>query len=198
MHCSEFRDCHCAFVDDTLAGVELVRMQGHLAECTECAALDVKIRRSLIVFRNLPTIEPSADFTVRLERRLQECRDEGDGVYAGNFRAVAAVGAVASMLMLGYVAAAFRHAGATQDIVLPPVIALATPPAPVVATTTVAASTSTSAPASRSTATHRQPTIVSSPMRAIAASVSAGMPLWPAAVFAEQAPLHFATYREAH
>ena len=27
MRCSEFRDLHCSFVDDTLAGVELVRMQ---------------------------------------------------------------------------------------------------------------------------------------------------------------------------
>jgi len=192
MHCSEFRDCHCAFVDDTLAGVELVRMQGHILECAECAALDVKIRRSLMAFRSLPTIEPSADFRERLECRLRECRDEGEGAGYGNFRAVAAVGAVASMLMLGYVSTAFQHVGTVkEDIVLPPVIALAARP---VLPTPAAVSPPTVARSA--SAPRRQPMIVSSSMRAVAASVSAGMPLWPAAVFAEQAPLHFATYRE--
>jgi hypothetical protein len=190
MDCSEFRDCHCAFIDDTLAGVELVRMQRHLVECADCAALDVKIRRSLMAFRSLPTIEPSPDFRERLERRLHECRSEQEDSGYGNFRAVATVGAVASMLMMGYVGASFRNAGVKEDIVLPPVIALAERPEPP-AVTTVA-----SAPAHPST--HRQPMIVSQPMRAIAASVSAGMPLWPVAVFAEQAPLHFATLRETH
>jgi hypothetical protein len=179
MHCSEFRDRHCAFIDDTLAGVELVRMQGHLAECPACAEMDVKVRRSLMAIHSLPSIEPSADFRRRLEERLCECRGEMAGASVAHFRTVAMVGAVASMLMLGYVAASFRSAGVQEDIVLPPVIALAHPPAPAVST-------------------DRQPRIVSSPMRAIAASVSAGMPLWPAAAFAEQAPLHFATYREAH
>jgi hypothetical protein len=179
MHCSEFRDRHCALIDDTLAGVELVRMQGHLAECPSCAELDVKVRRSLMAIHSLPSIEPSADFRRRLEERLCECRGEMGVSSVVHFRTVAMVGAVASMLMLGYVAASFRHAGVQEDIVLPPVIALARPPEPVVPM-------------------ERQPRIVSSPMRAIAASVSAGMPLWPAAAFAEQAPLHFATYREAH
>jgi len=43
MDCREFCEQHLAFVDDTLAGVELVRMQGHIAECESCAKHDAKL-----------------------------------------------------------------------------------------------------------------------------------------------------------
>ena len=76
MDCREFCDQHLAFVDDTLAGIELVRMQRHIAECESCAKHDAKIRRALLLFRNLPSIEPSADFSRRLDVRLRECQKE--------------------------------------------------------------------------------------------------------------------------
>jgi anti-sigma factor RsiW len=173
MHCSEFRDNHCAFVDDTLAGVELVRMQRHILDCPACAKQDAKIRRSLMVIRSMPQIEPSSDFGSRLEMRLRECRGEPESVACANFKMVATVGAVASMVMLGYVAASFHRTGTPRDLVLPPVVAIAEPP-------------------------QQQPTIVSSSPPAIIASVAAGMPLWPAAMFAEQASLQLTTYRESH
>jgi hypothetical protein len=174
MDCSEFLAQHCAFVDDTLAGVELVGMQRHLAECGECAQLDAKIRRSLMLVRSLPRIEPSVDFRARLEQRLRECRElpESEGVCA-SFRTMAAIGALASALMLGYMAESLHKAGRPpEDIVLPPVVALATPPAEL----------------------ERWSPMVP----AIVASVSAGIPIWPAALFAEEMPLHLATSREAH
>jgi anti-sigma factor RsiW len=71
MDCREFCDQHVAYVDDTLAGIELVRMQRHMAECDSCAKHDAKIRRSLLLFRNLPPIQPSPDFSERLEARLR-------------------------------------------------------------------------------------------------------------------------------
>lgn len=198
MHCSEFRERHCSFVDDTLPGIELVRMQRHMAECPGCAEHDAKIRRSLLVFRNLPSVELSPDFTARLDARLRECREHHVASDTVNFRAVLGFGAVASILMMGYVASSFNHPGASQApaiahydmIALPPVVALAQRPA---AATPVRARVAARTPA-------RQPEIVSasSPLPAMAASVSAGMPIWPAAIFAEQAPLHFATYRQTH
>lgn len=71
MDCRTFRKKHLAFVDDTLPGVDVVGMQLHLAECTECEAWDQRIRRSLFVVRNhLGSVEPSADFRSRLDARL--------------------------------------------------------------------------------------------------------------------------------
>jgi len=205
MHCSEFREHHCSFVDDTLPGIELIRMQRHMVECAGCAEHDAHIRRALLLFRNLPTIEPSSDFSERLEARLQACRVEQVEATYANFRAVAGIGAVASLLMLGYVAVSFQHGGMPAMALvarehtptLAPVVALAERPA-VVASVPAAPRPHASRPADREPA--RQPEIVSasSSLPAVAASVSAGMPIWPAAIFAEQAPLHFATYRQTH
>lgn len=73
MDCRTFRSKHVAFVDDTLPGVELVQMEHHRAECASCAERDADVRRSLLLFRNnLPTIEPSADFSTRLASRLAQ------------------------------------------------------------------------------------------------------------------------------
>ena len=75
MDCRSFRNQHFAFVDDTLPGVDIVRMQRHRIECAKCARLDADIRLSLLLIRNnLPTIQPSAGFSVRLARRLESER----------------------------------------------------------------------------------------------------------------------------
>ena len=167
MRCSEFRDLHCSFVDDTLAGVELVRMQEHVTECTECARLDASVRRALMLVRSLSPIEPSADFSYRLDARLRECRISHASVSGGRFRTVAAIGAIASLIMLGYVAETMRVADQRPaDIVLPPAIAMAVPPD-------------------------------TTPAPSIVASVSAGMPIWPAALLVEQGGLQTVSYTQA-
>lgn len=76
MDCHAFRKRHLAFVDDTLPGVDVGRMQRHRQECAACAAWDHRIRRSLLVVRNqLSTIEPSAEFSRRLAVRLDRERE---------------------------------------------------------------------------------------------------------------------------
>lgn len=167
MRCSEFKDLHCSFVDDTLAGVELVRMQGHIAECADCARLDARVRRSLMLVRSLAPIEPSADFSSRLDARLRECRLSQARVSASGFRTVAAIGAIASLLMLGYVAETMRTVDQhPMEIVLPPAIAMAVPPD-------------------------------TTPAPSIVASVSTGIPIWPAAVLVEQGGLQTVSYTQA-
>ena len=168
MRCSEFKDLHCSFVDDTLAGVELVRMQRHIAECADCARLDASVRRSLMLVRNLPAIEPSADFAFRLDARLRECRLSQASATGSRFRTVAAIGAIASLIMLGYVAETMKVADqkhALPEIVLPPAVAMATPPD-------------------------------TTPVPSIVASVSAGMPIWPAALLVEQGGLQTVSYTQ--
>jgi len=75
MDCRSFRNQHVAFVDDTLPGVDIVRMDRHRIECAKCARLDADIRRSLLLIRNnFPTIQPSAGFSLRLASRLESER----------------------------------------------------------------------------------------------------------------------------
>ncbi len=167
MDCREFCDKHVAFVDDTLAGIELVRMQRHIAECECCAKHDAKIRRALLLFRNLPLIEPSADFSKRLEARLRrEC--ECENLLAAtqrNLRRGAIAATLASAAMLGYIATTLYHADAPHDLIMAPVVATLPDP-------------------------ELTPITTSTP--AIVTSVSAGLTIWPAALFAEQAPVRFA------
>lgn len=72
MDCRAFRKQHLGYIDDTLPGIELVRMQTHLAECETCSAWDHRVRRSLLVARNhlLKDIEPSQEFQQRLAARI--------------------------------------------------------------------------------------------------------------------------------
>ena len=166
MDCRDFCDQHLAYVDDTLAGIELVRMQRHIAECESCAKHDAKIRRALLLFRNLSPIEPSADFSHRLEARLKECQREQLVHTQRNLRIGAVAATLASAVMLGYIGTAlYDHASPPGDIVMAPVVA--TIPEPEIMPIT------SSAPA-------------------IVASVSAGLTIWPAALFAEQVPVGFA------
>src|SRR5215210_1910672 len=166
MDCREFSDHHLAFIDDTLAGIELVRMQLHVAECRSCAKQDAKVRRALLLFRNLPSIEPSADFSERLEARLKA--SQNDNLFPTtqrNLRRGAIAATLASAMMLGYIGTTLYEPDAPRDLVMPPVVATLPEPDFIPITT--------SAPA-------------------IVTSVSAGLTLWPAAVFAEQVPVRFA------
>ena len=164
MDCRTFRNNHAAFVDDTLPAIDIVAGQRHLLECEACSHYDTTVRRALLVFRNLPTIQPSADFSERLSARLAEARAtpalewHQRGPSLGAFAA-----AVLSVITLGYITiAGFELANPTPALALAPVVAM-------------------------------QPEPVASPMTssAIAASMSMGIPAWPAMLMAEQASLQF-------
>ncbi len=164
MDCKQFRNNHCSFTDDTLAGVELVGMQRHISECGQCARLDWSIRRSLMVFKNLPSIEPSANFEVRLQEKIQQSM-AAQAAQHRSFRLAGAAAAIFGAAMLGYIVTALPDSELREDIVMAPVVA--------------------SIPDFDGPA-------VSAAGPAIVASVSAGLPIWTAALYAEQAPEHFA------
>src|SRR5688500_14081142 len=122
MDCKQFRDNHFAFVDDTLAGIELVGMQMHLNDCESCARRDATVRRSLMLIRILPTIQPSPDFSIRLEQKLKaSIIADTSAAQAGRTRAFAAAVAFTSAMMLGYIGISLRTVDSPRDIILPPV-----------------------------------------------------------------------------
>jgi anti-sigma factor RsiW len=171
MDCREFNQKHVAFVDDLLPGLDLVRMQRHLTECERCAHHDTLIRRALLVVRNMPEINPSADFSERLQARLRTARSDatlyGDRA-TGHPRlttfATVATGVIAAGVLSITV---MQHATPARDITLAPVVA-SLPEIPA------------------------EP--YSSPLApgAMMASASTGIGIWPTVLVAEQAPLHFA------
>src|SRR5438477_1566283 len=75
MRCREFRNKHVAYVDDVLPSIEMEAMRRHAGECARCAKQDTLVRRSLLLVRNLPAVEPSPDFMRRLNARLAERPD---------------------------------------------------------------------------------------------------------------------------
>lgn len=165
MDCREFQDNHFAFIDDTLSGIELVEMQRHIAECETCAKHDAKIRRSLLLFRNLPRIEPSAEFSERLNDRLRALRESETASAFHHSGKFAAAVVIASVLMLGYIGSSLRSVDAARDIVFPPVVASIPEPE--------------TAP-------------FATPAPALIASAAVGLPIWTAALYAETQPPHFA------
>ena len=179
MDCREFGKKHLAFVDDTLSAVDTAAMRRHLHVCSRCARLDTRIRRGLLLARNLPVIQPSADFMQRLNARLREVGpiDRFDvgappsfrGFSVGTFSAVAA-----GIMAVTLLASALLGGGAGDDgeLRLPPVVASVPEPEPA-------------------------PAPVASPV--YVASFMSGMPVWPAVMHAGEASLHMANveFRQA-
>lgn len=166
MDCRRFHDLHLGFLDGSLADAELVAMQRHSTECTRCQRHDTAVRHGLLLFRNLPAIEPSADFSRRLDARLSyerhrqaltgtgssssttTTRGPGLGAFA-----VAAAGVVA----FGYLAAASFDLHRAPELRFEPVVA--------------------SAPA--------EPLLPAANPTLVASGVSTGMPVWPAALLTQ-------------
>ena len=167
MDCREFREKHVGFVDDTLPAVEMRAMQRHLHSCCRCSRHDTAVRRSLLVAHNLPMIEPSADFMERLEARLREVRvHEGpcaaEAPYARTATSFGVLAAAAGLVAYVALTATNMFAPA-PELRMPPVVATAPEPATMP---------------------------LASP--ALVAAASAGMPVWPAVMMADQAPMHMA------
>lgn len=165
MDCRTFRRNHCAFIDDTLPGVDLVAMARHRAECSACGEYDARIRRSLLVVRNLPRIECSEDFSERLFRRLRDTEVDRTPVLTRSGPGLMTYGALAATLLLASAGglAMLGAAGQPAQVRLQPVVASER------ATVTDALSNS-----------------------AIMASASGGLPVWPALLLAEEIPMQVA------
>ncbi|MFN5597918.1 MAG: hypothetical protein ACK5AK_00920 [Gemmatimonas sp.] len=168
MDCKHFRKHHLAYLDDTLPGDLMAPAQRHILLCDGCAAHDTLVRRSLMVARSMPTIEPSAEFQSRLRARLAACREESAGERAPRARAARGSSARAAMVVA---AGAMLGALAWQSLSETPVPELAVRPV----------ITSPSAPIS--TAPYLTPALVQ--------VMSTGNPMWPAAMMMEEAPAGF-------
>lgn len=166
MDCREFRNKHVAFVDDLLPAVDMDAMQQHTLVCSRCSRQDIAIRRSLMLVRSLPSIEPSPDFVARLNARLEAMGPVSRVDLVAPRPYLPSVSAFAA-LAAGVAAVAYmaiettRYFTPPQDVRVTPAVASAFEPAPMA-------------------------------NAAFAASVPTGMPVWPAVLMVSEAPIHFA------
>lgn len=173
MDCSSFKRKHDAFIDDTLSGVEMSAMREHLAECQTCARTHHDLQRALLVARNLPRIEVSEGFQVRLQARLEReriamatprsvatRRVPAPARGTSTARGVAAAAALFAVGIMGYRLVPDDDGPPRLDAVV-----ASNPPAPTIAG--------------------------EDPAPAFVASMSTGIPMWPALMLAEEGPLRF-------
>jgi len=171
MDCREFRNKHVAFVDDVLPAIDMEAMRRHLTRCPRCSRQDTAIRRSLMLVRNLPTIEPSADFMNRLSARLAEIGPPSYAELANpksalpSFRAFIVLAAGIGAIAVISIEASRFFTPTTSGAVVP-----------------IAEATIDSTPSPAANAANA----------AIVASVPTGIPVWPAVLMVGEAPLRFA------
>lgn len=161
MDCREFLDKHALYVDVMCSAHEEGELRAHVRGCPKCSRHDTVVRRSLLLVRNLPRIELSPDFQVRLEARLRLEPIPSIGALPSmrpSYRAFVAM--AAGVAFVTYLAAMRR--GDNREIRM----------APVVATLPALEGSQVATPA-------------------FVATVLTGMSVWPAIMVASQAPMHF-------
>lgn len=162
MDCRRFRNKHTLFVDLMCSAVEEHEMRQHMGECPACSRHDTVVRRSLMMVRSLPSIEPSPDFRARLETRLRTAAMQPPAHRWAAPSYAAFVALAAGVAFVSYLATDLVRRATPREISLPPVVASLPEPEP-------------------------SPVATS----AIVATVPTGMSVWPAIMVASQAPVHF-------
>ncbi len=177
MDCRSFRKQHLAYLDDTMSGEQMSEAQRHVLACNACAAHDTLVRRSLMIARSMPSIEPSEAFQARLRTRLAACRDEPavDDVsllvralrstiqQSARLRSPRALAAVAAGAVIGTLVWRGLASNTAPLLSMQPVIA--------------------TQPALSSQNSYISPALLQ--------AMATGNPVWPAAVIIDDAPTHF-------
>lgn len=163
MDCRTFANKHHAFVDDTLPGVDMSAMRTHLERCVTCQRRDADMRRSLLLFRNLPRIEVSEGFGDLLRARIER-ESRADVPLPGPSRIRWA--AAALIVAIGGTTWAAMQRRDAETVRLPAVVASEPPAVPTT------------------------PSDDATP--AYVASMSTALPMWPALMHAEEGSVRFA------
>lgn len=162
MDCREFRDNHALLIDLRCSALDESEMRQHMRSCSSCAHHDMIVRRSLMLFRSLPSIEPSPDFRARLAARLAATPPHVVPARPMRPSFVTFFALAASVGFIAFLAANVLRQAGESEIQMAPVVA---------------------------TLPELEPTAVATP--ALVATVPTGMSVWPAIMVASQAPIHF-------
>lgn len=166
MDCKTFDARHAAFIDDTLPGFQMGAMRDHLTDCARCSRRDAEVRRALLLLKNLPPIQVSEGFEDRLRARISA---EGPAFQPQRGRDYGPLkwGAAAALLVaiIGVTSWPENQSRERVPTRLPAVVHMPL---------SISVSDDEAAPA-------------------YVASMSTGIPMWPALMLAEEGPLRFAS-----
>lgn len=168
MDCKEFASHHSAFIDDTLPGFQMAAIRDHLTSCSRCSKRDSDVRRALFVLKNLPPIQVSEGFEDRLRTRITAEGPAFQPQKSPPARTLRWAAAAAIVAAVAGVSWTSRPGGEEMVTRLPAVVA--------------------SAP-------EHNESDESAP--AYVASMSTGIPMWPALMLAEEGPRRFAGMQNA-
>ena len=163
MNCRKFKSKHVGFVDDVLSAADMADMRQHVRVCVRCSTLDVRIRRSLLVIRNLPQIEASPEFYARLRERLRNAPPPSARHESTSIATTVVIMTAALAAAVYFAMAVGVHRSAPIEPLPITTVAVRPPPAP--------------APISDAT---------------LVAAVPAGVPVWPAMFMVGELPMHLA------
>ena len=162
MDCNDFLHQHASYVDQLCSALEEAEMRAHVRQCPSCSRHDTLVRRSLMLVKSLPTIQPSPDFRARLEARLRSVSLATPAPRTLP-TSVTFVALAAGVAFVAFLATLAVRQSVPREIRMAPVVA--------------------SIPEAR-----RSPLATS----ALVATVPTGMSVWPAIMLASEAPmLHF-------
>jgi hypothetical protein len=103
------------------SALEESEMREHVRHCARCARHDTLVRRSLLLVRNLPVIQPSADFGKRLEARLRATPALPLQPVQPSYRSFAAV--AAAVVLVAALAAGVVTRDGIEPVRMSPVVA---------------------------------------------------------------------------
>lgn len=76
MTCEKFLARYSEYLDDRMTLPEAARWRAHIRECDDCARYHRVVERGQELVRELPRVQPSADFEMRLRQRLAAVDEE--------------------------------------------------------------------------------------------------------------------------
>jgi hypothetical protein len=173
MDCKEFTTRHAAFIDDTLPGFQMAAMRDHLTGCSRCSRGDADVRRALFLLKNLPPVQVSDGFQEKLRARITAEGPAFQGKRTSDHRFVKWAAAATFFVAIVGVQA-WPETNQTEAITRLPAVFASQP----LAAFGYGVSDE-SAPA-------------------YVASMSTGIPMWPALMLAEEGPLRFAGRQNAN
>lgn len=137
-------------------------MRQHMRLCAPCARHDMLVRRSLMLVKSLPSIEPSPDFQARLEARLRVAHLDTPRRRSLRISYVSFAALAAAVGFVAFLGISITSTAEPETIRLAPVVASV----PEIQSSPLAAT-------------------------ALVAAVPTGMSVWPAIMVASEAPMQF-------
>lgn len=100
MECREIEELLSAYIDGELQGAEAFAVTEHLSRCSQCRWELLQLQETANLLRNLPEIEPPADFHWSLRQRLNSFKEDKPWYKRFNFNRWFGFGTVTAAALL--------------------------------------------------------------------------------------------------